>query len=124
MFRAAILSIVVTLAGSPSAPLLCRVWCDHTAGAGMAKSDECHHHGVPSDSPKVAENDTCTTTAPGVVAFIREDTQRVSSAPPASHALVVLRYQLVAATAGDSRPSNAATEWTFEKRPLTTTLRV
>ena len=119
VFRAALVSIVLTLAVGPNASLLCKVWCDQHAPA-----KGCHHRDSGSTSPHVATSTTCDNVAPGVSAFLKEDAAGSASASNGDHALEVPRYRL-AASAVDAHPDHEPEyEWGLEKRPLVTALRL
>ena len=107
-FEASVLSIVLTLAGGPNASLLCGTWCDPHAAAASG----CHYED-PAISPSMAGDDCCDHVVLNVAAFLQED-----------HAIPVPRYRLAHSTT-DARPGNdTAREWSLEKRPLSTALRL
>ena len=68
MFRAALFSIVLTLAVGQNAGLLCTVWCPE------ATSTECPHRDS-TTSPSVRADDNCTTVAVAR-SLVREDARR------------------------------------------------
>ena len=69
MFRATVLSLVLTLTAGQYGPVLCRVWCDPQEAARIG----CHR-GDMAASPTVGGNAYCiTTVTTGVAAFVRED---------------------------------------------------
>jgi hypothetical protein len=70
VFRAAVLSIVLTLAIGPNAVLLCSVWCH----PHEVKTSACQHQGATA-SPQVTGEDSCRTAAT-LTAFVREDAKR------------------------------------------------
>ena len=88
MFRAFLLSIVLTLAVGQNASVLCAVWCHPETGPTAA----CEHQ-EPSTSSSVTGNDECPEVAGAVTAFVREDVRREGSAPDALHAVVVPPFQ-------------------------------
>jgi hypothetical protein len=69
--RAAVLSIVLTLAVGPSANLLCSVWChrDDTTSAA------CEHQNA-TTSPRVTGEDSCRTTPTTAASFTRDEPKR------------------------------------------------
>ena len=81
MFRAAVLSIVLTLAVGPNASLLCGTWCDPQAVAARGCHDE-----DPVTPPSVAGDGSCDHVVLSVAAFLREDVRRGVSAPDAGQA--------------------------------------
>jgi hypothetical protein len=86
VFRAALFSIVLTLAVGQNASLLCKVWCDDAAPAGCPHQDS-------RTSPSVSADDSCSSVVVGAVAFVREDARRTAAAPRAQNALVVPRFR-------------------------------
>ena len=84
VFRAALLSIVLTLAVGQNASLLCAVWCHPLAGLTGA----CEHQ-EPSTSPSVADKDDCPEVSAPATSFVREDVRREGSAPDTLYAVVV-----------------------------------
>jgi hypothetical protein len=118
MFRAVVLSIVLTLAANPSAALLCGTWCDpHTAAA-----DGCHHTTL-ATSVSAAANHTCEDLVVSAT-FVREDVRRGVSGPDPDRAVLVLRYHLAHTTTEERSRHNSGPDWSLEKRPLSTTLRI
>ena len=119
MVRGAVLSIVLTLAIGPNAPLLCRIWCHPQADAatGCPRMD-------PTTSPSVAGDPRCDQAVLSAAAVLPEEVRRVVSAPDTAHAIQVTRYQL-ASSATDSLPRHERRRaWSVEKRPLSTALRI
>ena len=88
VFRAAVLSIGLTLAAGQNAALVCTVWC-HPAGAPTAG---CEHQEA-STSPSVKGNHDCPQIAAGPTAFVREDVRREGAAPHVLRAVVVPPFQ-------------------------------
>jgi len=123
VFRVTVLSIVLALAVSPNARLLCQAPCDRGSTSEPA-AEECHHIGLPINRVIVATDDTCNTLVLGVAPFITEDTQRPTLAPTGQQGVLVSRYQLTQATAGDGPPVHPAIAWAFEKRPLSIARRI
>lgn len=149
VFRAFVLSIVLTLAVAPNAALLCIVWCHPQAapssafhhGESSAASSASHHgehsaassashDGETSATSSVMSRDNtcscpdCDKAGLGAVQFLREDVRRSVSTLDAVHAILVPRYQFAPLTA-DTRPQHERwREWSLEERPLPTILRV
>ena len=118
VFRAAVLSIVLTLAVGPNAALLCRTWCDQQ----VATASRCHHE-TSTTSPNVAGDDSCDSSVLSA-AFLREDVRRGVSPPDGDQAIPIPRYQVACSTI-DARPGHEpGREWSLEKRPLSTALRI
>ena len=118
MLRAALFSIVLTLAAGQNAALLCLVWC------GSLATSDCHHRDSGSTSASVASDTSCDHVAPGVSAFLKEDGSRTASAPDGDHAIEVPRYHLRHLTT-DARPGHEpGHERSLANRPLSTALRI
>lgn len=119
MFRAALFSIVFSLAVGQNVALLCRTWCD----AHVAAASKCHHK---SSSPmaSVAGDEDCDNVVVAAIAVLREDVRRDVSPHDANQAIRVPRYQLAQLTIGDHRGQEPWRWWTLEKRPLSTSLRI
>ena len=83
VFRAAVLSIVLTLAVGPNASLLCAVWCHPDAAAGP-----CEHPDATSRSSATSEH-SCPAIGGGSTAFVREDVRRGVSTPQTKYPVVV-----------------------------------
>ena len=118
MFRAAVLSIVITFGAAPEATLLCSLWCPSEASASG-----CHHHEQTS-WPPVKASDACDAADPGVAALTREDARRKELGSGTGHAAPVQPYQLVRSTSGTRLVESWAREHALERRPLETTLRL
>ena len=116
VFRAALFSIVLTLAVGQDAGLLCTAWCPDTTPAGCPHQD--------STSPSVSAHDNCSTDVGAAVAFVREDARRTSAAPDAQNALIVPRFRL-APSPTDVRPGfESGQRGPLEERPLAIALRI
>jgi hypothetical protein len=89
VFRAAVLSIVLTLAIGPNATLLCSVWCH----PDEATTSACQHQDVTS-SPQVTGEDSCRTAPTSTTAFVREEAKRTSPTPIAQQAVASPRFRL------------------------------
>lgn len=119
VFRATVLPIVLTLAVSSNATLLCSTWCDARAAA---VASECQHED-PANAPTVADDDSCNRMVIITAAFLPEEVRRDVSAPNAEHAILVPHHSLYSTTV--TRPGHEAErEWSLEKRPATTALRI
>ena len=118
VFRAAVLSIVLTLAVGQNASLLCAAWC-HPDEAPTAGCD----HQEATTCSKVSGNDDCPQIAASPTAFVREDVRRGESAAHALHAVVVPPFQF-------ERPPQSAFGRALghrpplETRPLAPALRI
>jgi hypothetical protein len=119
VFRAAVLSIVLTLVVGPNASLLCAVWC-HPEAATVA---HCEHQN-PSGSPSVAEKDSCPDIAAGATAFVREDVRRGVSASDGQHAVVVPPFRFVPPPNPSELGRELRQHAPLEARPLVFALRI
>lgn len=119
MFRAALVSIVFSLALGQSVAVLCRTWCDaHVAGAS-----ECHHKNS-SSTPSVAGDEHCDNVVVAATAVLREDVRRDVSAQVTDQAITVRRYLFAQRTIGARTGEAAWRARSLEKRPLSTALRI
>ena len=86
MFRAALLSLVLTLAAGPNVALLCGVWChpnERMAGA-------CEHQ-TQAATPDIDANDDCAINSNPVV-IAQENGRPGASAPDVAGVVVVARF--------------------------------
>src|SRR5688572_16688739 len=111
--------MVVSLAVGQDLALLCRTWCD---GHAVAAS-ECHHKNSPS-MPIVAGSENCDNVVVAATAVLREDGRRDVSSRNGNQAIPVPRYQLAQLTIGAGPGREPWRESSFEKRPLSTALRI
>ena len=123
MFRATLLSIVLTLAVGQNASLLCKVWCHG------ATSPECPHQDLTTfpdsaTSPSVSADDNCGNAFVGPVAFVREDGRRTAAAPDAQNALIVPRFRLAPSPTDLRLGFESGQRGPLEERPLVITLRI
>jgi hypothetical protein len=116
VFRAALFSIVLTLAVGQNASLLCKVWCPEPTSA------ECPHQD--STSPSVSAHDNCRSDVDGAVAFVREDARRTAAAPNAQNALAVPRFLLALSHTDLGFGYESGRRLLFEERPLVIALRI
>jgi hypothetical protein len=119
VFRAAVLSIVLTLAAGPNASLLCAVWCHPEAAA----AEPCEHRDA-TYTANVTANDSCPDIAAVTTAFVREDVRSGVSASDGQTAVLVPPFQFVAPPTalefgGEFRPHPPR-----EARPLVLALRI
>lgn len=117
--RAAVLSIVLTLAIGPNATLLCSVWCR----PDEAKSSACQHQDA-ATSPLVTGGGSCQTAGASATALIREDARRGSPLAGAQHAIAVSRFRFAPPSNHTARPSDVATSLVADARPHLIALRV
>ena len=121
VFRAVALSIVLTLAVSPSALLCGMMWCEQTVGLRAAPVDECHH-GAPGTAASLTGTDPCRHMSRDT-AFLREDARR-STFGPDVHAVVGVRGYFALSTTENSSLFHPRPDWSFDERPLITALRI
>ena len=119
MFRAALFSIVLTLAVGQDATALCKVWCDpHDATTAGC------HQAAPTESATLTGTDSCDTVVVEAVALVREDARRGASAPDLHHAVFVTRSRF-ASPPTDARSSyEPGQQSSPDERPLVTALRI
>ena len=89
MVRAAVLSIVLTLAVGPNAALLCPFWCQ----PDKAQSSACPHQGGLS-SLRVTGEDSCRTALGGPTAVVREEGTTGSRIGHRTHGTIVEAFPL------------------------------
>ena len=124
VFRAVLLSIVVTLAvGQNSVLLLCNTGCDaHAAPASAPHHEHSSNHSFTSLA--VAGNECCDDMRVSAAAFVREDVRRNVSSPDAGYAIPVPSYQVVHPTIATRPGQEPGREWSLEKRALSSALRI
>jgi len=119
MFRAAVVSIVLTMAMGPNASLLCGAVCDQA----QAQTTGCDHQG-PAASPTVTGDNCCDHAAPSVSEFFPQDVRRDVSFAKAHLATPQLASEL-AQPVVDARPGDKPKrERPIDMQRLTTTLRL
>ena len=117
VLRAALFSIVLTLAIGQNASLLCTVWCHDAASAGCP-------HQYSTTSPSVSADDNCSSVVVGAVGFVREDARRTAAAPAAQNALAVPHFRL-APSRTDVRPGfELDRRVLLEERPRVIAVRI
>jgi len=119
VFRAAVLSIVLTLAIGPNATVLCLVWCHPE----KAKTSACQHQEV-TTSRRVTGEDSCRTTPTSTTAFVREEAKRGSPTPIAQQAVACPRFRLGPPPTDTLGPYEAAASLGAVASPLLIALRI
>jgi len=119
VFRAAVLSILLTLAVGPDAKQLCMAWCDAQAAAASG----CHHE-APATPLSVAGDDCCDDGMLGVGEFLLQDVRRGVPSPDEGHAIPGPRYQVGWSTIVARPGHEPGREWSLEQRSLPTVLRI
>lgn len=117
VFRAAVVSIALTLAIGQNAVLLCQAWCDPHEAAATG----CHHN--TATSPSLTDNDNCTDTF-AAIAFVREDLRRGTSFPDAQHAVLVPAFRFAPPSTDIRSGHDPGQQSPLESRPLVTPLRI
>jgi hypothetical protein len=116
VFRAVALSIVLAIAGTPSAALVCRIWCNPDGAA----TSGCLHEEL--FAAIVAGDDACRNTLVGT-AFLPERVRRAASSSYAPYAVAPSHQS--AAWMTDAGPrEEVARPCSFESGPLETALRI
>ena len=118
VFRALLLSIVLTLAAGQDGALLCDVWCL----AGEMTGRACEHQ-TPTASPQLNANDNCTVSG-NANAFVREDARRNTSAPTAQSGVCVPQFAFTPPASSSASAYEAAGRRPFDLRPLVFALRI
>lgn len=118
VFRAALVSIVFSLAVGQNIALLCRTWCD----ARVAAASECHHRNS-STTPSVAGDEDCEVVVAAPV-VLREDVRRGVSSQDPNQAIPVPRYHLAQFRIEAQPAQEPWRGWSLEQRPLSTALRI
>jgi hypothetical protein len=119
VFRAAVLSIVLTLAIGPNATLLCSLWCHPEE----AKTLACQHQDA-TTSMRVTGGDSCRTAPTNTTAFVREEAKRGSPTPIAQQAVAKPRFQLRPPQAHTLGAYEATTSLSVVASPLLIALRI
>jgi hypothetical protein len=118
VFRAALLSIVLTLAAGQNVALLCSVWCH--SGGGMTGACE---HQTKATTAGIVANDDCAINGNQVV-FVREDGRRNASAPDVAGAVAVARFAFTPPAAGILSVYDPDSRLLLALRPLVFALRI
>jgi hypothetical protein len=118
VFRAAVVSIALTLAIGQNAVLLCQVWCDPHEAATTG----CHHKTATSSS--LTGNDPCCTDTFAAIAFVREDLRRVTSIPDDQLAVVIPAFRFAPPSTDIRSGHDPAQQSPAGSRPLVTPLRI
>ena len=117
VFRASILSIVLTLGAGQNIGLLCHMWCPPDAG----RVSGCEHQ--TTASPSLTPYEDCNEAASDAIAIAREE-GRQTATPHVQSAAVVPPFG-VAAPSHEVRSSyEPDSRRLFDARPLVLALRV
>ena len=118
MFRAAVLSIVMTLTAGSNASLLCILCCHPDA----TQAAPCEHRNSTGAS-SVTVNDSCSDSDATSSAFVREDARRGASAS-AQQAIAVTRLQFASPASHSTSVPESGQQSAREARPLVLVLRI
>jgi len=119
VFRAALFSIVLTMAVGQDAALLCKAWCYQPEASAVG----CRHQDA-TTSPTVSADDNCRSLAVDAIAFVREDARRGAAAPDTQNALVIPRFRFAPALPDSRSGYESGPQLQLEARPLVTALRI
>lgn len=119
VFRAALVSIVLTLTLGQNAALLCSVWCHPQQDA----TSTCEHQ-VPMTFPGVTGNESCIQVAAELTALVREDARRAATGSHAQQGTVVARFPLLPPSTTSARDLERAQAPPPAARPLLLALRI
>jgi hypothetical protein len=116
VFKAAVLSIAVALAGQHAA-LFCGVWCH----SGETTRVQCEHQ--TESTSGVVGNDDCKADGAAIV-FLREETRRGASAPDVQSAIVARPFAFTALVPGARSGFERGSRPLLQLRPLVLPLRI
>jgi len=119
VFRAAVVSIVLTLAAGQNAALLCSVGCHPPEAASGVRE---HQH--QATSPGMIGNDSCVRLVAEAAAFVREDVRPGASAPNVQHGVVVPWFEFAPPPAHPTYGSSLCRETPLQASPLILVLRI
>ena len=116
VFRATVLSIVLTLTAGPNVAVLCQAWCD----PAQAATAGCHHdHGNPSAI--LTRTDACGNGVFRTAVLVKEDARGGLSSQAMRHPVI---DRSPASTGGTHPGDEPGCAWPLARRPLVTTLRI
>ena len=117
VFRAAILSIVLTLAAGQNIGLLCHLWCPPDA----ATTSGCEHQ--TTTSPSLTPYEVCNEAVSDATAIAREEGRR-TAAPHGQSATVVPRFAFAAPSFEARSGYEPDCRRLLDARPLVLALRI
>jgi hypothetical protein len=118
VFRAALLSIVFTLAAGQNVALFCGVWCH----SGEEMTGTCERQ-TETSSPGIVAHDDCTISGNAIV-FVRDDARRGLSAPDVEGASLVPRFAFTPPATAIPLGYEPGSRLLLELRPLVLSLRI
>ena len=119
VFRAALFSIVLTMAVGQDAALLCKAWCYLPQDLALG----CQHQDA-TTSPTMNADDNCRNLAVGAIAFVREDARRGATAPDTQNALVIPRFRFAPALSDSRSGYESGPQLQLKAQPRVTALRI
>ena len=120
VFRAAVFSIVLTLAIGQNAALLCNVWCQPHEARRLDVGIKSQRH-----PRRVNGKDNCSGVTFGAIAFVREDTRGTTSAPDCAERARCSAVPIRLRRQPDSRLGDeSGHQPPLEARPLAIALRI
>lgn len=119
MFRATVLSIVLTLVAGPNASVLCKAWCDPAAAAATG----CHHTDS-TPSATLTGTDDCGKAVPNSAVVVKEDARRGAPSSDPQQAVMVPRHHRAISSSEAHPGDDPGCTWSLAQRPLVTALRI
>jgi hypothetical protein len=117
VFRATVLSIVLTLVAGPNASVLCKAWCDPAA----ASATKCQHQ-FGSPSATLTGTDECAKAVPNSAIVVKEDARRGAPSDPQQAVMVPRHHRAISSS--EAHPGDPEFTWSLAQRPLVTALRI
>jgi hypothetical protein len=118
VFRATVLSTVLTMAIGPDASMLCSIWCQSRAATTAA----CQHQDAAA-SPRMTGEDSCRSIPAVATSFVRDESNQ-RAAPDAHHATVSPAFLTAPQPAHTSWAYNMSTPPARGDPPLLIALRI
>ena len=119
MFRATVLSIVLTLVAGPNASVLCKAWCDPAAAAATG----CHHTDS-TPSATLTGTDDCGKAVPNSAVVAKEDARPGAPSSDPQQAVMVPRHHRAISSSEAHPGDDPGCMWSLAQRPLVTALRI
>jgi hypothetical protein len=119
VFRATVLSIVLTLVAGSNASVLCRAWCDPAAAAATG----CHHTDG-TQSATLTGTDECGKAVPNSAVVVKEDARRGAPSSDLQQAVMVPRHHRGTSSSEAHPGDDPGCTWSLAQRPLVTALRI
>jgi hypothetical protein len=119
VFRAAVLSVALTLAMGPNGSLLCSMWCYPQENRASA----CQHQDA-TTSPQVTGGDSCRTDSANRTTLVREEAKRGTPTPDAQHAVAIPRFRFTPPAIHTTRAYQVTTSHPADAPPILVALRL